>query len=73
MGLTRFSESDSIVRMTFFTGKGEAIQSGGYQTPNLFGTSLDKPLYGTHNSFGIPLEVVLRVKESNKVVESSDN
>ena len=60
----RFSESNSIERMTFFSGTGEAIQTGGYQTSNLFGANLDKPLYGTHNSFGIPFEIVLKVKES---------
>ena len=62
-GLLRFSESNTVERMTFFTGTGEAIQSGGYQAPNMFGTSLDKPLFGTLNSFGIPTDLVLRVNK----------
>ena len=48
--------------MSFFTGKGEAIQSGGYQTSNLMGIDTAKILFGTDHNLGVVYEVVLNLE-----------
>ena len=50
-----------VERLSFFSGKAEAIQAGGYNTSQEFGLDLKTCLFGTNNSFGIPYEVVLNL------------
>ena len=48
--------------MSFVAGSGDLVQAGGYSTnENLVGPDLSQTLYGTHNTFGIPFEVVLKL------------
>mmetsp|Transcript_6797 Transcript_6797/g.11439 ORF Transcript_6797/g.11439 Transcript_6797/m.11439 type:complete len:123 (-) Transcript_6797:803-1171(-) len=58
-------KDESIERISFFTGKAEAIQSGGYNCKgssfNQFGIDLSQNLFGTNNYFGIPFEVVVNL------------
>ena len=59
-----FRESGGVERISFFTGSGEAIQSGGYSvgsSPSTqFGIDLQHLLFGTNNHLGIPYEIVLQ-------------
>ena len=49
--------------MSYFTGKGESIQSGGYQTSNLMGIDTAKVLFGTDHNLGIVYEMVLNLED----------
>ena len=57
--------------MSFFTGKGEAIQSGGYnlgsRPAHQFGIDLSHLLFGTNHNLGIPYEMILNVKPRHEV------
>jgi FAD/FMN-containing dehydrogenase len=70
-GLRQFSDAGGVERVSFFTGSGEAIQNGGYNTKADFGIDLGAALFGTRNNFGVPFEFVLNVekKEEDKVYE----
>ena len=63
--------NNSLERMSFFTGKGEAIQSGGYnlgsRPAHQFGIDLSHLLFGTNHNLGIPYEMVLNVKPRHEV------
>ena len=66
--LSSFSKDGGVERVSFFSGKAEAIQAGGYNTSQEFGLDLKSCLFGTNGSFGIPYEVVLNLdslKEKN--------
>ena len=61
-----FNFRGGVERISFFTGDGNAIQSGGYSTNSFsstqFGVDLSNQIYGTHNNFGVPYEILLNVK-----------
>jgi FAD/FMN-containing dehydrogenase len=59
--------SGSVERVSFFDGQGEAIMTGGYSSRNLIGPDLSSVLFGTDNSFGVPFEIMLKIKNKEEV------